>query len=310
MKLDIYLEELKRELEKRNIAEKDDILQYFEEMITDREESGEEIDSILSSLGEPCDVINSLYGAEEKEESAETEKEDTSKRYSFADVRSIKIENVTYDFCFHEDDVDEVTVVFNDDKYTTLNVECDNGRLKIEQEYAFKGITALFSSLTRLFSDSDKNNMAGRYRAEVFLPRNARLDLKMETVSGETRFTDIGIGDLKMETVSGDLELNGCNFDDCSVDSVSGNIEVHDLIVDEKFDVESVSGDLEIDGIRCEKIEIDTVSGDAEILIDGPKDDYNVKISKVLKDISTEGKRHSYLKVNTVSGTITYNFTK
>ncbi len=306
--LNEYLVDLAVELEKRGVSDVKDTVQYFEEMMTDRMENGETVEDIIASMGTPKDVVASLYGYQEEAETKEIP-EDSLHVMSFPDVRDIKIENVTYDIDFIPSDGGEVVLEYNDDKYCTLNVSFQHGKLKIGQEYAFKGITALFASLAKIFSDKDNNN-AGRYKATISLPVDLKPDLDMETVSGDVALNGINIGDFDLDTVSGDVKLSGCSLNDCSLESVSGDFDIRDLTVAKKFDCDLVSGDIRLDRIACEKIDIDSVSGDVDILVDGARVDYDIKVSKVLKDISIKGNRRSCLKVDTVSGDVRFDFTR
>ena len=305
-----YIEALSLELQRRNISEKDDIIQYFQEMITDRLEAGESIEDILHSLGEPSDVVNSLFG---KQETPETEHEKENKGYrryvEFVDISDVKVENISYDICFHTSESEKTVIEYDDDEYSTLKIDCEHHRLKIEQEYSIKGLSSLFSSLSRIFSKNAQNSNH-KYCADIYLPKNADLDMKIDNTSGELRFDSIEIGKLKLDTVSGDVEMDHCVFEDVDSDFVSGDLKICDVTIEDSLSADTVSGDLSIDMLRCEKIDIDSVSGDIDLLIDGERKDYDIRISKLMKDISYTGERNSSLKVDTVSGDIRFDFTR
>ena len=79
--LNDYLERINKELEARNIAEREDILNYLEEMILDREENGEDEEAIIASLGTPEEVVAGLF-----DEKAVVEAERRSKLRSILTV--------------------------------------------------------------------------------------------------------------------------------------------------------------------------------------------------------------------------------
>ena len=310
--LNEYIEKLSKELEKRKIAEKDDIVQYFEEMITDRMESGEELEEILTSLGDASDIVNSLYGKQEtvsETQYRETTEKSSSRYLQFLDVRDIRIENVSYDICFHPSKDDNTVIEFNDDEYSTLKIRCDDHRLKIEQDYTIKGIGSLFTSLSKIFSSGSFENRS-KYHADIYLPKNADLDLKIESTNGDLSFSETETGKCKIDSVNGDIELRNCVFEEIDLDSVNGDLAISDTTIEESFSVDNVTADIKADLLRCEDIDIDTVSGDIRLLIDGDKKDYDIRISKLMKDISYTGQRNASLKVDTVSGDISWDFTR
>ena len=59
--LNDYLERINKELETRNIAEREDILNYLEEMILDREENGEETEAIIREIKDAFSQYQAPY---------------------------------------------------------------------------------------------------------------------------------------------------------------------------------------------------------------------------------------------------------
>lgn len=120
------------------------------------------------------------------------------------------------------------------------------------------------------------NNVSGRYT----LSDCGFQDLKLNTVSGECRFSGI-LRTLEMDTVSGDLTaILLAPVEEISMDSVSGDLElILPFGVGFQAEIDSVSGDLNCDlpmrkkgdtylcGDGSAKIEMDTVSGDMNIAV-------------------------------------------
>lgn len=305
--LNEYLNKLEYELDKRNIEEKNDILQYFEEMITDRVESGEKIEDVITSLGDASSLVTSLFGPSDHEE--EKRENSTNRKFEeFYDVREIKIDNVSYDISFTKASGRTVSVEFNDDEYNTLKIRYEHGKLKIEQE-CFKGLDRFFNAFSKLFSN-DRKETFGNYKAVITIPENSELDLNVETVNGDLEFEEIQAGRLRINGVNGDMSFDHCAFERNEIDSVNGDIEIRDMSILDRFKTDLVSADLKADMLRCEEIRIESVSGDVDLLIDGQADQYDVKISKVLKEQSYQGRGRGKLRIETVSGDISYSFTR
>ena len=99
----------------------------------------------------------------------------------------------------------------------------------------------------------------------VFYPAGAELkELEIRNVSGSVRL-EKGADVLKVETVSGDIRFSSLPVRELDIETVSGNVtgELESL---SRLDFESVSGDLSLalEGAP-EKIETETVSGDVSL---------------------------------------------
>lgn len=303
--LNEYLEKLEYELDRRNIKDKNDILQYFEEMITDRVESGEAIEDVITSLGEASSLVTSLFGPSDHEERT-SEKTGNRKYEEFANVKEIKIDNVSYDISFKKSFGNTVSVEYNDDDYNTLKFRFEHGKLKIEQE-SFKGLDRLFTAFSKLFSD-DRKEIFGKYKAIITIPEDT--DLKIETVNGDLSFEEIEAGRLDIDGVNADIKFDHCAFEAAEIESVNGDIKIRDMMIEDRFKADLVNADLKADMLKSEEIKIDSVSGDVEVLIDGEADQYDVKVSKILKEESYRGAGRGKLRIDTVSGDIQYSFTR
>ena len=56
--LNEYLNELEKKLEERNVSERSEIRAYFEEIIKDRLDNNEDLETILNELGDPDAIVD------------------------------------------------------------------------------------------------------------------------------------------------------------------------------------------------------------------------------------------------------------
>lgn len=309
MILNEYLGMIKDQLERRNIDEdeKEDILQYIEEMITDRVENGESEDEVIASLGAADKLIDDLFPDakvfyDEKEELARR------KNVSFMDVKKIDIDSANYDFSFAVCDDDQVYVEYDSDEYLSLDIRFDHGILKIDQHNSVQGMGYLFTSLSKMFSKKGIDS-SRKYEAIINLPKCCDIKFDIDNVSGDMRFADITGYDMKLESVSGDLYFESCDFTKLKIESVSGDIEMNDVTVENRCKLQTISGDIKAEELESKEIRIETVSGDVGLLIRGERSDTDVKVEKPLNETKSKVGGSRYLKIETVSGSVNWDFT-
>ena len=303
MKRNEYLDELRRQLRNRNIEEIDDILSYFEEMISDRIENGEKEEDVIVSLGSADKIVDSLFGTSDKEKKIEKTGIETSGNIYYG-VKKIDLQVNTYDIEFVHGDEDGVRVEYEEDEYTTLKISRNGDVLMIEQEDNVKGFDQLFTSLSKLFAGN-----VSSHDAKIYLPEEEILDIHINDVNGDLDIHAIKGDDVHIETVNGDMEIDDCLFGKLKVESVNGDADMENIVLEGSFRGESVNGDFDIDMLKCEDINIQTVNGDVDILVDGTRRDADIRIHKIMKEtnISGEGIR---LYIDTVSGDIDWDFSR
>ena len=106
------------------------------------------------------------------------------------------------------------------------------------------------------------------------------------------------------------MNFDHCVFERNEIESVNGDIVIRDVTIADRLKADLVNADLKADILRCEEIRIETVSGDVDLLIDGQQDQYDIKVSKILKEQSYRGRGRGKLRIETVSGDIQYSFTE
>ena len=301
MTKEVFLKELREDLENYEVNDIDEIIAYFDEMIEDKKDNGMDEEVIIDSLDSPKEIALVLKGKEVKEEEireGEYEMHDGRVRYTkeATDLLSISIDIADDEIKVTRGDDDNLYVIFEEKENDHYKIkEKDRGsKLKIE-----KNTPPIFN----IFNSKE------RALLELILPSGYSGELKIETVSGNIEGSDLKLRKLRAETVSGDVVIENCDIEDLKVQAVSGDIEVKDVRA-VSLKVDNVSGDSEVD-VKADFIKTESVSGDLTIDIKGEEKDYAIYYDKLMKDykLRTELKDQKHLKMESVSGTIDYHFT-
>ena len=301
MTKEVFLKELREDLENYEVNDIDEIIAYFDEMIEDKKDNGMDEEVIIDSLDSPKEIALVLKGKEAKEEEireGEYETCDGRVRYTkeATDLLSISIDIADDEIKVTRGDDDNLYVIFEEKENDHYKIkEKDRGsKLKIE-----KNTPPIFN----IFNSKE------RALLELILPSGYSGELKIETVSGNIEGSDLKLRKLRAETVSGDVVIENCDIEDLKVQAVSGDIEVKDVRA-VSLKVDNVSGDSEVD-VKADFIKTESVSGDLIIDIKGEEKDYAIYYDKLMKDykLRTELKDQKHLKMESVSGAIDYHFT-
>lgn len=300
--LNEYLDKLKRQLMLLKVADAEEITDYFAEIIEDRIDNGEDLESVLEKLGDPETVARGFMAEGMETKDAVYDKENVE--LEFYDIRKIDIDTVSYNYEFLPSADNVFRISYERDDATSLNVSCDHGKIEIEQdcsEFSLK-------SILKRWEDRSKNGFASSYQARVFLPQDSRTDLEIDNVSGNLTFGNIVLGDVEIDNVSGRIEMDMTEFESVECDSVSGRLQMNDVRISEELEIDTTSGNIAIDRIRCSEIDIDTVSANVDISIIGRKEDAKIDISRLASSESYKGRGGVSLSVSTVSGKVRYGF--
>lgn len=317
MMLDNYLIEFKKELEKRNIADPQDIIDFFHEMINDRIELGEDIQDILNSLGSPETLAQSIttdnkQSNEIKDDETKSEETKTfteEKHLEFENINKIKIELVSYGFEIYPSDNDKYIIEYNDTESTFLNIKNRDGVLKIEQEFPFSSGRYTFNNLSDFFKKGI--NVLGQWKgstAKLYIPSDSLPNTYIETVSGLIKIDGVDLNVLNVEAVSGSIDINNISSSKLDCENVSGRTTIENAIIAEKTSVESVSGKISMKQIKCPIIKAESVSASVDVDIIGNQDDYDINISSLFNSNEKQGNGNCSLYIETVSGRANYNF--
>ena len=299
-----FIEELRFELCKKEVEDIENVLSYFEEMIRDRMENGEDIETILADLGEPKFIADSLFGEQNEVKAPERKVESGMHRTTFADVREIKSDTVSYNIGFRHAPDKEVILEYEDDEYSTLEYSLRGRKLHIEQKFKYHGL----ESLRALFSSFSSKGRKHAYNATLYIPADEDIDIDVDNVSGDFSFSNLKSGKLDLDTVSGDVSFHSSAFTEADIDGVSGDIDLTDTLLVDEVSIDLVSGDLKMNRCVCPKIKIDTVSGDIDLLLNEKRSNTNVSISGLHRNTEYKTGGDASLKIETVSGKVNYSF--
>ena len=300
--LERYLEELRRELDARDAKDSEEILSYFEEIINDHIDNGESEEEIIASLGDVQNLADSICekrGSERKKDlSPRTE------RKNFSDISKVDIGVKSYDVTVEPTKEGHGWLEYDQSDEVCLEVRIDGDELSIEEEDSGNIIDTFFVKMFSMRGRKFKRHL------RIVLPEDKMVDLDLDDVSGDVKIEGIKCDELDLQTVSGDMELSSVFARDLQIQTVSGDMKADDITVIGSLDIESVSGDLNGSRVKCDEISIQSVSGDVQLFIDGDKEDYEIREESIRRHIVHEGSGSKSLSFDTVSGDISYRFSK
>lgn len=134
-------------------------------------------------------------------------------------------------------------------------------------------------------------------KATIQLPLSIKT-IKVETVSGDIKISEVSSETMKLASVSGDQELLG-KVKELKSTTVSGDVKFQSDILDPNVKVSTVSGDVEITFNEMPDINLQfsTVNGDASF----DKSFSNTEIDGSVKNLKF-GKGSGEIEIHTVSG--------
>ena len=294
-----YLERLKKSLNKKNIPETEDVLQYFEEIIEDRVEQGEDLEDVLRDLGEPEQIVKSFDGKEESPRKEKNANDEDLCRSVYYGIRTINITAQFYDFRFLRSSSEE-TILECDSDDDTLMFEQNGDTLNIEQDFPYYGQGAgiLKKMFHGTFSGGD---------AILYVPDGCSIILN--NVSGDIEIEGLRLEQLNLDSVSGDIEMEDTTAQRMKLNTVSGDIEMNDVLIEETLKIDAVNGDYDGDRIDCRDIVINSVNGDIDIGLNARRDQVDFKVTSLFHEkTSGSGQFDHKLRIDTVNGDISYRF--
>ena len=300
--LNDYLYQLRKELELLKVKDAAEITEYFAEIIDDRVDNGEDLESVLEKLGDPKTVAEG-FKTERTETAAATDEKETVEM-EFADVRKIDIDSVSYSYEFLPSDNGMFRIRYEKDSISSLNISYKHGKVEIEQDYPEFNL----GNILQRWINRSKNGFSTPYQAWIYVPGDPVADLEIDNVSGSLDFRNVVLGESEINSVSGKIEMDETQLDSLDCDCVSGKMQMNDVSIKDALESECISGNIAIDRISCSKINIESVSGSIDIAILGRREDTRIRVSSLRSSESYDGNGGSSLKIETVSGKIRYEF--
>lgn len=310
-----YIDELKKELEKRNVKKQviDEIIGDHEDMIREAMSEGLSEADLQTKFGEPSRLAAELAEASNREEPMTAPAGEAWKTFALSSAElSIDIKLVN----------ENVTVRLCDGNEVRVHCDAPASRLK-EYECTYQNnLLSLHAPRTKGFAlfGSGSND----HSFELFVPRSALVvflkattvngdvvcvgldssQVESNTTNGDLDVSSGAIGRLRFHTVNGDVRLNQTNLGSVQGSSVAADVTIQSVKIKGDLILNSVSGDAEIRDSVADYAELSTVSGDLHGIEFYP---VRIALKSVSGDIRIENKRRDAVEVvrrSTVSGSI------
>lgn len=287
--MDKYLLGLQKELENVNAENIEEILDYFTEMISDRLENGEDIETILNELGDPKTLASNFASGEVK-----TKTVSDNQHLVYDELKDLVVDVNNYDVKIVKHDSNEVIVDFEERGNVSLDCDYHNGKLHIEQ----KGMSF---DLGKFFNFSNHKSIS--LPLTVYVPNSYRNNVDIESVNGLIQISDLELDKVEIENVNGDVNLNNLIANQLEYDGVNADIDIVDCSIKHLY-METVNGDIQMDRIGFKRIDIETVNGDCEIAALASKEEVSVNIEKLFRNNRQKGAGDKQINFESVNGDI------
>ena len=266
-----YLEDLKKELEKENISNIDEIIDKYEARYNFGLEAGLSDDEIIEMLGDIDDIVDKY------KEEKETIKEDNDNNI---EKPILYIKTVRDDVIIKESNDDSCHLYFENTKSSYYDVK--NSKSKgIVIDYIKSMVLTL-------------NKIHGTITIEI--PKNKYFKTcEFNLGSSDFKTIDLNADKISLITTSGDLEIsNLISKGDLSIHCVKSDIEIKKVECDGELHITNASGDIDIDYAKGKYIKIDTLSGDVNL----KEAEGEINTKSITGDIHVNGKDFSNLRKN------------
>lgn len=289
-----FLKELRSLLVANHSEDVDSIVEYFEEYIEDKKESGELEEDILDELGTPTDIVSEIL-------ERKVVKNNINGLITIidADVKSLDIEITT-------DDVEEVFV--EKDENANVYVETRDNVLTIKQLEDVHN-TSFFNRFSQVIKvklpeDSHLEEVkVSSASGDLYVEGSLYIEsLGVRSMTGDIEFDEVEINQLSLKLKSGDVEIEDSNIHQASINTLSGDIDIEDVSM-ETCDIDMKSGDIDIDNLEVNSLSARTLSGDIDIHLVGDREDYTIQ-----ENHKIYGSGEHNIKVSTLSGDIDIDY--
>lgn len=310
-----YIDELKKELEKRNVKKQaiDEIVSDHEDMIREAMNEGLNEEDLQTKFGAPSRLAAELA---ETSNTGGAFSEPAGDAWKTFDMTSAEL---TLDVKLVNEDI-----VVRLSEENVIRVHCDAKASRLEDyECTYHG------GMLRLYAPRSKGfNLFGHvsndYSFQISIPRSALVvSAKVTTVNGDAECIGLDasqfesnttngnvhvasavIGRLRFNTVNGNVRLEKLEMGSVQGSSVAADVSLQTSKIKGDLILNSVSGDTDIRDSIADYAEISTVSGDMNGLEFYP---VRIALKSVSGDIRVENKRRDAIEIvrkSTVSGSI------
>lgn len=170
---------------------------------------------------------------------------------------------------------------FSLDGITSLDVDCTSGDVFIIESDEMKAeltgtiissehkdkYLSVYEQNGTLHIDVDTKYMFwtihSNLNLKIYMPSDRKLDLKIDSTSGNIEMADFEFGDIDIIKTSGDAKIIGCNADSFHYESSSGNTNIASSDLKD-VNIGSTSGDVHLDSVKGD-IKVRSTSGRVNI---------------------------------------------
>lgn len=277
------------------------VLEYFEEMIDDRIESGMSEEEAVAAMGSVDEIVREVAPEAEKAQFMRAE-ESASKSGAESFEFRYPVENLVINSCsaklhvFSGELPDGVTAKV--DCKLSENEECvcglENGTLKIK----YRNQKQRGFSLRNLFG-------CGNSSITVMLSNAALVRGEIAAGSGDIRLNGLVFTDsLEVGSASGNQDLlDVAVHTRCKLHAASGDITVKNLTCGEQLEMHTASGDVDLFDVRAGKIDVGTASGDPTL---GSIECDDLHVGTASGDADLRNIRSGAIDLGSASGDLTF----
>jgi len=312
-----FLEDLKKELQKRNLSSKDieEILADHEEMIQSALLQGLSEEELNSRFGDPVSLADDLADTSGERVEAKQTKYDEYKLHKTylvtSDQLNVESSLVSEKIIYQASEDDSIKVYYKgNSKIDDYEISYQGNLFKIAapKKIGFlfmRNITDDMSFIVELpktvliqsFSLKGVSSDAKVLNLDI-------KDFTLSTTSGDITLDNLKLGTTKWNTVSGDIEVTQSKIELLASSQVSGDLLMNHIEVLGNVRLNTVSGDVKIENASCNICELSSVSGDLKGIEFYPE---KLSLKSVSGDIvlnNKSDKKVDIIKSSSVSGKV------
>jgi DUF4097 and DUF4098 domain-containing protein YvlB len=313
-----FLENLKKELKKRDFSERDieEILEDHEEMIEAAQNDGLSDEELERKFGSPDKLAEDLLDSKsinEEPQGVSLTGYELLKSFPIIEKEfDINISVVSEDLTYLVHDEERIEIYYRDIKdIDNYLVKFDGKELRLEYKKTFN--FSFRRSSGQLVIKVPKGIISKNVQI-MTVSGDAKIEdihsdsFHLKTTSGDISVNTFHAGKAKFTTVSGDFNFHNGTISSLDISMVSGDAKLEDIVVTGEIVSNTVSGDLELTKVESDSFILKSVSGDCIGVEFYPKTVTLKSVSGDIKINNTDVSREIHAKhKKTLSGTIKIN---
>jgi DUF4097 and DUF4098 domain-containing protein YvlB len=289
MNKETFLQELAKNLESLSAGEREKVIEYYSEMICDREENGKSEETVIQDLGSPSDIAQQIFA--EYKKASETLPAHTPATASSGepqyrvegDVKKIILSAQNLHVDVRSVPEGKIRVLFDPLPTDKVYVSESNGVYTFTHSIPFHlfnwfGLFRAHSGITLEIPESFSGDVS-------VTTDNARITVEnIHTVKNGTFITDnarviisdTACGNLNVHTANGKVELSSCTGNVCKIKTSNGRITAQSCIFPNGIDLHTDNASINADGITADTIVFKTNNASINASISGDARSYAI----------------------------------